>query len=158
MADEVADYIGVRRLQNSYADVTTRRAWDELDELFEPGCPVTLDLRERGTMTFSGAGEIGPFIAENIEQFDFFRFEVVNTTVELGLDGDADLAGARMYMCELRHGRDDGQWTQMHGLYVDRMRRHGDRWRFAARRYHSVGRQGAVNQVFEWPTIDWNDI
>ncbi|MDH3705167.1 MAG: nuclear transport factor 2 family protein [Acidimicrobiia bacterium] len=155
---ETADYIGIRRLQNAYADVVTRRSWAELEPLFEPDCPVELDLRDRGVLTFSGPGEIGEFIGRSIEVFEFFRFEIVNTTVEIGLRGDPDLAGARMYMCELRRGADDGEWSQMHGLYVDRMRRGPDGWRFAHRRYHSVGRQAADSQVFDWPSIDWHDV
>lgn len=157
--DDTADYIAIRRLQNAYADVVTRRAWPELDALFEPDCPVELDLRDRGMRTLTGPGEIGAFIGQSIEVFEFFRFEIVNTTIEIGLDGDEDLAGARMYMCELRRGADDGEWTQMHGLYVDRMRRGSDGWRFAHRRYHSVGREaGEDSQVFDWPTIDWHDL
>ncbi|MGI9602011.1 MAG: nuclear transport factor 2 family protein [Acidimicrobiales bacterium] len=156
--DDTADYIAVRRLQNGYADVVTRRAWPELEAIFEPDCPVVLDLRNRGTMTFTGPTEIGAFIAKSIEVFDFFRFEIVNTTVEIGVDGDPDLAGARMYMCELRHGADDGEWSQMHGLYVDQMRRSPDGWRFSSRRYHSVGRQSLDSQVFDWPTIGWDEI
>ena len=158
MADETADYIGIRRLQNAYADVVTRRAWSELVPLFEPQCPVELDLRDRGMMAFTGPGEIGDFIARSIEVFEFFRFEIVNTTVEIGLEGDPDVAGSRMYMCELRRSAADGEWSQMHGLYVDRMRRGPDGWRFARRRYHSVGRQSADSQVFDWPGTDWYDI
>ncbi|MDH4168328.1 MAG: nuclear transport factor 2 family protein [Acidimicrobiia bacterium] len=156
--DDTADYIALRRLQSAYADIVTRRAWTELGALFEPACPVILDLRDRGTMEFTGADEIGAFIARSIEVFEFFRFEVVNTTIEIGIGGDPDLAGARMYMCELRRHRDDGDWSAMHGLYVDQMRRSADGWRFAKRRYHSVGRQGADSQVFDWPGVGWTDI
>lgn len=154
----MSDYEQIRRVQDAYADVVTRRAWPELGALFEPECPVVLDLADRGELSFTGPDEIGAFIAQAIERFDFFRFEIVNTVIEEGLSGDADQAGARMYMCELRHEPEADEWSQMHGLYVDRFRRSPSGWRFAARRYHSVGRQSADSKVFDWPTTSWNDI
>jgi len=46
---ETIDYIAVSRLHAAYADIATRRAWAELDEIFVPEIPVTLDLRDRDT-------------------------------------------------------------------------------------------------------------
>ena len=38
------DYIAIRRLQDAYADVVSRRAFDELDDLFLPAAPVMIEL------------------------------------------------------------------------------------------------------------------
>jgi hypothetical protein len=42
---ETIDYIALRRLQNRYADVVTRRAWPELATLFLPDAKVVIDRR-----------------------------------------------------------------------------------------------------------------
>ena len=46
-AQETIDYIAVSRLHHAYADIATRRAWSELDDIFVPEIPVTVDLRDR---------------------------------------------------------------------------------------------------------------
>ena len=40
---ELLDYVGICRLQAAYADAVTRRAWSDLDALFLPDAPVTVD-------------------------------------------------------------------------------------------------------------------
>ena len=45
---------GVRRLHHAYADVVMRRAWDDLDGLFAPGAPITLDLVTSPVQRFEG--------------------------------------------------------------------------------------------------------
>ena len=46
----------------------------------------------------------------------------------------------------------EGEWSGAYGLYVDRYRRDGGRWRFAQRRYRSLARvvapPGTVSEVF----------
>ncbi len=55
-ASGAADYVAIRRLQNAYADVVTRRAWTELDDLFLTDALVEVDattgkkLREHETL------------------------------------------------------------------------------------------------------------
>ena len=38
---ETVDYVALRRVQNAYADVVTRRAWPELVDLFLPDAIIT---------------------------------------------------------------------------------------------------------------------
>ena len=141
------DYLSIQRLQAAYADVVTRRAWAELEPLFEPDAPITLALADRDPMNFSGPHEIGEFIAASIERFEFFQFVILNTV----LDIDGSDATGRMYMTELRQDR-EGHWSQIFGLYVDRYRLAGDNWRFAQRRYHSLARPTADLAVFAIPS------
>ena len=39
---ELLDHVGVTRLQQAYADLATRRAWDELDQLFLPDARIVI--------------------------------------------------------------------------------------------------------------------
>ena len=57
-------YIAITRLQNEYADVVSRRAWDEVDDLFTADSNVRLNLPPASPLDYPGRGGIGPFIAE----------------------------------------------------------------------------------------------
>ena len=137
-ADDTADYIAIRRLQNRYADVVTRRAWPELHDLMTPDCTLDLDLGDR-QMAFAGPDAIGAFIDESIQRFSFFHFVPLTTVMDI--DVAAGQADARLWMVELRQNAADGRRTDAYGLYRDRVERDGDgRWRLSARRYSSFSR------------------
>lgn len=149
------DELDVRRLQDRYADVVTRRAWAELHELMRPGCRLELDLADR-QLAFDGPEAIGTFIGTQLDQFSFFEFVILNTVIEV--DSAAGVARARMYMQELRQGVDDGRRSTTYGVYHDRFERHDDRWWFARRRYGSYSRTAAPGaahdqDVFPLPVI-----
>lgn len=143
---EAVDYIEIRRLQSAYADVVTRRAWDELGRLFLPTAEVTIDRRTGKPVVLTGPRGVGEFIASAIERFEFFQFVVLNTHVDI----DGDGARARMWMQELRQDR-EGRWTETYGLYLDRHARVDGRWWFAGRHYHSLARTGSDAVVFPMP-------
>lgn len=138
--DETSDYIAVRRLQDAYADVVTRRAWPELAELFLHDAVVEVDTRTNEPLRFEGPEALGSFIGGAIERFAFFEFVILNTRIVLAPGGDADAANARVYMCELRTDRETGQWINAFGVYHDRYHRVDGRWWFEHRQYHSLGR------------------
>ena len=128
----------VARLQSAYADVVTRRAWDELVDLFVPGAPIVVDTVTRDPIELHGAVELGAFVSGAIERFDFFSFTILNAV------SDADPASGdghgRIHLCEVRHEAGAG-WSRAYGRYEDRYRRTPDRWRIAERRYRSLGRE-----------------
>ena len=113
--------------------------WAELDELFLPDAEVVIDRRSIDPVTLTGPGQLGQFIADNLEQFAFFEFVILNVRLRFYPDSDRDAAIGRMYMSELRqdHG---GRATTVYGLYQDRYRRVDGRWWFAGRRYTSFAR------------------
>jgi hypothetical protein len=151
---ETVQYLALRRLQDAYADVVTRRAWGELGDLFLPDAVVELDIRQGDVMRFDGPPALGEFIAGAIEQFAFFEFVVLNTRIEIGTGARTDTADGRVYMCELRTDGETGRWNNAFGVYHDRYRRVDNRWWFAHRRYHSLARNGAGGvtvDAFEFP-------
>lgn len=148
MDQETIDYVALRRLQNRYADVVTRRAWQELHDLFVPDIEVTLDTRDR-IIELAGPAQVGEFIAGAIAHMDLFEFVILNTVIDI--DGDA--ASARMYMWELRHDPVGGR-SNAFGLYRDEYARIDGRWWFARRQYSSVARTVASNYaVFGLPEL-----
>ena len=154
--DETVAYVALRRLQNRYADIVTRRAWPELSEIMLPDCVITVDLVDRA-IEFDGPAAIGDFIAAQIEQFDFFEFVILNTVMKI--DTVAGRATARMYIQEARQGVESGERCDTFGVYHDRLERDDDgRWWFARRRYKSYARTnasgaGADLTVFDLPEI-----
>lgn len=152
---ETAHYVALRRLQNAYADVVTRRAWPELHDLFLPDAVVEVDKRSGDPIRLVGPQAVGDFIGAAIAGFPFFEFVILSTRIEIGPGGDPARANARMYMCELRLEGDSGRFTQAYGVYHDEHRRVDGRWWFAGRRYHSLARtnlaDGADLDVFEFP-------
>lgn len=152
---EAVVHVEITRLLDAYADVINRRALAELDELFLPDCEVVIDARRGTPVNVQGGEGVARFVGEAIERFDFFEF--VPLSLRTWIDGE-DLATGRSYMCELRQARDSGRRSQAFGVYHDRFRRDGGRWRFAARRYHSLARTAATAHrdldVFDFPATD----
>lgn len=140
-ADDVAEtvaYTRLRRLQNRYADLVTRRAWPELHEIMRPDCVVTVNLVD-DEIRFDGPQAIGDFIGAQLEQFDFFEFVILNTVMDI--DAHTGVAAARMYIQEARQNVVDGKRSDTYGVYHDRFERDDDgRWWFASRRYQSYAR------------------
>lgn len=148
LADTI-DHSEIRRLQDAYADVVSRRQWHELHELFLPDTMLHLDLRD-STMELVGPQAIGEFIGQSVSQFEFFQFGILGTRVHLRSRDDINRATARMYMTELRQ-TPDGHWSQIYGVYHDRYARVDGRWWFAHRTYHSLARNNQPATVFDFP-------
>lgn len=149
------DYLAIRRLQDRYADVITRRAFDELHDLFLPDASIVVDMRSGGEpFRFDGPGALGEFLGPAMGRFGFFVFVILNALVDVAPNGDADGATGRMYISELRTEGTDGPRVDSYGVYHDRYVRTAAGWRFADRRYHSLGRLGADgrSEIFPFPT------
>lgn len=149
-ASAARDLLAISRLQSAYADAITRRAFDDLRSLFLADCSIRVDTVSREPMVFVGPGPFGDFVEQAVARFDFFEFVILNAIVDLGVDGAADVAQGRMFMCEHRHDADaEGSqgWSTAYGRYVDRYQRVDGRWWFASRSYRSLARTGADGLV-----------
>ena len=159
-AEDLA-YVALRRLQNRYADIVTRRAWTELAEIVQDDCPVVVDVRHT-QFEMTGPTELGEFIDRQIQRFDLFHFVILNTVMRI--DVAAGTAGARMYINEIRQNRSDGRRTDAYGVYHDRFERDGDGgWWFARRHYQSLARTaeprvGSDYDVFNPTAIPLDEI
>ena len=140
MSTATDDVVAIERLQSAYADVVNRRSWAELTGLFRPEAVVRIDTVTRPVFELVGPAALGEFIGSAVERFAFFEFVRLNSHVELSLDGDVDLAGARLFMCEVRRDVGTLDWSVAYGVYHDRYRRDGDGWRFDRRDYQSLTR------------------
>ena len=160
MAEGLA-YLALQRLVSRYADVVTRRAWEELADIVRTDCPIVVDVRHT-KFEFTGPTEYGQFIARQLERFSLFEFVLLNTV--LRIDTERGVAAARVYMQEIRQNVSDGRRTDAYGVYHDRLERGDDgRWWFAHRHYRSFARTAepridADFDVFSLPVIALEDI
>lgn len=158
---ETTAYVALQRLQSRYADVVTRRAWNELNHLVRPDCPIVVDVRHK-KFELTGPSEYGEFIARQIERFSLFEFVLLNTVVRI--DAAAGIAAARVYLQEVRQNVSDGRRTDAYGVYHDRLERDNEgRWWFAKRHYRSFARTAeprieADYDVFDLPVTALEDI
>ena len=158
---EARTYLEIQRVQSRYADVVTRRAWEELADFVRADCPIVVDVRHT-QFELVGPAEYGQFIARQIERFSFFQFVLLNTV--LRIDAERGVAAARVYMQEIRQNVSDGRRTDAYGIYHDRLERDGDgRWWYARRHYRSFARTAeprvdADLEVFDPEPIDLDDI
>jgi hypothetical protein len=149
---ETDDVVALWRLQSRYADIVTRRAWSEMHEVFRPDTTVHIDTVTAPARTTTGPDEFAQFVTQAIERFDHFAFVILNSVVDVGVDGDPDTAEGRIFMCEIRHETAIDMWHDAHGVYSDRYRRSDGRWWFAERRYRSMARTGPESVVLGVPT------
>jgi hypothetical protein len=152
LAQETIDYIAVSRLHHAYADIATRRAWDELDEIFVPEIPISIDLRDRDPYEFASRDAFKEFVSAAVDRFEFFEFVILNSRVYLEHAGDPDAAVARMYMSELRQDHAERRWTAVYGVYHDTFRRIEGQWWFVARNYSSLARPAQDIVAFDFPS------
>jgi len=129
--------------------VVNRREWGELDRLFHPDAVIRIDTVTRPVFELVGPVALGEFIGSAVERFAFFEFVRLNSHVELSVDGDADVATARLFMCEVRRDVDTLDWSVAYGVYHDRYRRDSGSWRFDRRDYQSLTRTDG--EVFPFP-------
>ena len=138
---DALDVIASGRLQARYGDIVSRQAWGELDDIFLPDCPISLDLRRGEPMQLVGATALAEMVAGAIERFEFFEFALLNSVIDV-IDpdqGESRTATGRLYMWELRQ-LSTGRWTNAYGLYCDTYVRHDGRWVIGARTYSSLAR------------------
>jgi hypothetical protein len=148
--DDALAYLAITRLQATYADVVSRRAWPELEPLFLPDAPIHVDTVSRPVIELVGAAALGEFVGGAIAHFEFFEFVPLNTVVHVGGGGTAR---GRLYMVELRQEAGTGEWSNAFGVYHDDYALVDGRWCFAERSYQSLARKVGVTaaEVFPFP-------
>ncbi|MBV9486990.1 MAG: nuclear transport factor 2 family protein, partial [Frankiaceae bacterium] len=114
---ETDDVVALWRLQATYADIVTRRAWPDLNTVFRPDVTIELDTMTSDLRRFIGPDQFVDFVSAATDRFDHFEFVILNTVVEVT---GADSANGRIFMSEIRREAATGDWSTAYGLYQDR--------------------------------------
>jgi hypothetical protein len=158
---ETVAYVAIRRVEERYADIVTRRAWDDLTTILHPGVTIRLDLAGR-SMAFHGPDELAGFVSRQLDHFDFFEFVLLNCVVEI--DSDFRRAAARTYMQEARQTIATGERSDVFGVYHDVLELTEDRrWLITERHYRSFARTNPAGEetdmtVLGLKSIDLGDL
>lgn len=147
--DDTRDVVALLRLQSTYADVVTRRAWPELHSLFVAEVDIEVDTVSSPAKRCTTANEFIEFVSEAVARFDHFQFVILNSVVEV--DDNGTTASGRIFMCEIRHLTDSDEWSTAYGLYLDRYRKTDGTWWVTQRRYRSLARTGINAGIFGVP-------
>lgn len=146
--DDTTDVVALWRLQSTYADIVTRRAWSELATVFLPDAVVEVDTVTAEPRRLVGPGEFAAFVGPATDRFDHFEFVILNSVVDVE---SYESARGRIFMAELRREAASGDWSTAYGLYQDGYRKVDDEWWFADRRYRSLARTGTTGGIFGVP-------
>ncbi|MGO8862330.1 MAG: nuclear transport factor 2 family protein [Acidimicrobiales bacterium] len=138
MNDDTRDYSAIMQLQRSYADVSTRRAWDEVPLLATPDAHFSFDTRSGEVFEIQGPVAFGEFGAKMTESFTFYEYIPLNFVVTIGSDGTAE---GRSYSLEVAEDGETGDWNEFYGVYRDEYRLFEGTWRFSRRHYRTFGRR-----------------
>lgn len=148
--DDTADVVALWRLQATYADIVTRRAWSELASVFTPDVTIEVDTVTSAALHLEGPDGFAAFVGPATDRFDHFEFVILNTVVDVEAS-DREAARGRIFMCEIRREVESSEWSTAYGLYQDRYRRVDGQWWIAQRRYRSLARTGSNEGVFGIP-------
>lgn len=137
-AVDAETYAAIAQLQQAYADVATRGAWDEVATLLTPDAHIRFVTSSGEVFEVDGAEAFGKFGA-NMTGFDFFQYIplsfVVSSTPEGTLEGRT---------CSLEVAENEaGQWIESYSIYEDIYAQTDGRWRFARRSHRTVKRRVA---------------
>jgi hypothetical protein len=133
---DLVDHHQIAQLQDTYADLVNRGAWNEYRDIIHDDAPILFDIRTRDPLEVRGPDAAAKFLAKAIERFSFFQFAILSRRIYVHLDDNPDIAGARMYICEHRRDTETGEWSDIYGVYHDRCARVEDRWWIVSRRFH----------------------
>ena len=85
MSDSMTDdVVALGRLNSAYADVITRRAFEELGELMLPTCVVHLDLVSAPARDLTGPEAVAEMLGPAMARFDHFLFAIRHSVVQRG--------------------------------------------------------------------------
>lgn len=147
--DETREVVALLRLQAAYADVVSRRAWEELSTVLAADVDIEIDTVTSPPQHYRSAQEFIDFVGNAVARFDHFQFVILNSLVDI--EDSRASANGRIFMCEIRHVADPDEWSTAYGLYQDRYRLVDGTWWITERRYRSLARTGSNAGVFGLP-------
>jgi SnoaL-like domain len=137
-------YLAIMRLHRSYADITTRRAWDEVASITAPDVRWHYTLLSGRTLECNGPAEYVKFHLEVNPRFRFFQQIPLNFVVDIGPDGTAR---GRSYVLEVAEDSETGDWINFYVVFRDQFAIVDGTWRFVERTARTVRRAASKQEL-----------
>jgi len=136
--DDPASYLGITALHAAYADIASRRAWDEMAGVVLPDARLTFDLGAGEPVELVGPGQLADFGRQATASFGFYSYQPLNTA--LHTVGSTTATG-RFYALEIGVDRESGRWLEFYGGYDDEYQKVDGRWQFAQRDFRILAQR-----------------
>jgi hypothetical protein len=137
--DDPASHLGITALHAAYADIASRRAWDELRTVVLPDARLTFDLGTGEPIEIVGPDALAAFGRRATAAFAFYLYQPLNTA--LVTSGPTNATG-RFYALEIGVDRESGEWHEIYGGYDDEYRNVDGGWVFAQRAFRVLAQRG----------------
>jgi hypothetical protein len=135
-AVDAETYAAIQQLQQAYADVVTRGAWDEVPTLLTPDAHIRFVTSSGEVFEVDGAEAFGKFGA-NMTGFDFFQYIPLTFVVSSTPEGTLEGRTSSLEVAE----NEAGEWIESYSIYDDVYAQTDGRWRFARRSHRTVKRR-----------------
>ena len=135
-AVDAETYAAIQQLQQAYADVVTRGAWDEVATLLTPDAHIRFVTSSGEVFEVDGAEAFGKFGA-NMTGFDFFQYIPLTFVVSSTPEGTLEGRTSSLEVAE----NEAGEWIESYSIYEDVYAQTDGRWRFARRSHRTVKRR-----------------
>ena len=135
-AVDAETYAAIQQLQQAYADVVTRGAWDEVPTLLTPDAHIRFVTSSGEVFEVDGAEAFGKFVA-NMTGFDFFQYIPLSFVVSSTSEGTLEGRTSSLEVAE----NEAGEWIESYSIYEDVYAQTDGRWRFARRSHRTVKRR-----------------
>ena len=135
-AVDAETYAAIQQLQQAYADVVTRGAWDEVATLLTPDAHIRFVTSSGEVFEVDGAEAFGKFGA-NMTGFDFFQYIPLTFVVSSTPEGTLEGRTSSLEVAE----NEAGQWIESYSIYEDIYAQTDGRWRFARRSHRTMKRR-----------------
>ncbi len=144
MTEDNDAYISIMRLHRAYADISTRRAWDEVASITTPDMSWHYVLLSGRTLECNGTAEYVQFHLEVNPRFSFFQQIPLNFVVDIGPDGTAR---GRSYVLEVAEETGTGEWINFYVVFRDEFAIFEGTWRFARRSARTLRRTSSKPEL-----------
>lgn len=132
---DTADLVAIDQLIRRYADISSRRAWDEFGEIILADAPLRFVRSTGDDLELTGPQGVAQLGQSAMADFEVYVYVPLNSVVDT-IEGDR--ATGRAYSQEVATNT-EGRWITFYGVYEDEYERRDGRWFIAARRYRTIG-------------------
>ena len=131
-------FLSITQLLAVYADVASRRAWEEMAAIVTRDASFSFDVGGGSPIELVGPDELREFGAAATAGFRFYSYRTLNAVLT---SQDTPTATGRVHSLEVGVDAEHGDWLEFYGEYDDEYVFDRGRWLFRRRRFDLLQRR-----------------